>query len=88
MKSWIGCLVAIAVVGLSGGAVYADTLDFTVFPIASLERLFPSFGDADHDRWDGVIRRALLIYEALAARLDKGQAIPLSALGQTAELIP
>ena len=25
---------------------------------ASLERLFPSFGDADHDRWDSVIKRA------------------------------
>ncbi|HEX9284234.1 MAG TPA: BREX system P-loop protein BrxC, partial [Nitrospirales bacterium] len=25
---------------------------------ASLERLFPNFGEADHDRWDSVIRRA------------------------------
>jgi hemerythrin-like domain-containing protein len=38
-------------------------------------------------REHGVIRRALFIYEALAARLDKGEAIPLSALGQTAELM-
>ena len=38
-------------------------------------------------REHGVIRRALLIYEALAARLAKGENIPLSALGQTAELL-
>lgn len=38
-------------------------------------------------REHGVIRRALLIYEALAVRLDKGESIPLSALGQTAELL-
>jgi hemerythrin-like domain-containing protein len=38
-------------------------------------------------REHGVIRRALLIYETLAARLDKGKSIPLSALGQTAELM-
>jgi hemerythrin-like domain-containing protein len=38
-------------------------------------------------REHGVIRRALLIYAALAVRLDKGENIPLSALGQTAELM-